>query len=620
MDRVSAKGEHADDAWREYNASHNKAHTDGKISEAEVDKLNTDELNSLQKTDEYRQAKVTVAQWATQIAVAIVGIAATILTAGAAGPFIAGIAASMGGTVAVTAEAMVLAAALKVGLNKAVLGEGYDLQSYDTLVDAVGASIEAGLYVVANLASIKIFQNATKLSAARAVAPAVEKTFGQAGKRIIAGGLENSIDGTLGGVGEGMFYAMTREETWSGDLGHAFGMIAENAAFQGGVGAVTGGVGGAAFRSVGEFAGPAIRAKFGDIKAGETPGRLGGIGKAPGQGVEASKGGLEIAGINEIDAPKNSRHNFKPEPLKEDGGWLSGIKEKLGMGGHEKPIRITQDDPLPALRETHANSAKYEDFEDGKAFLTDAKGNPVVDANSVKQGALGDCYLIAGCAAVARADPGQIPKIIKDNGNGTFDVTLYLRENWASAPVPVTRTIDARLPTRGGQNPIYAGLGAKTDEGEELWTALIEKRLAQETGSYDFISGSKINQHVKFAGVTELLTGKGSKKIDFKTMDDEKLLGLIDTALKENRPIQTGTVNMEDLPDLRTEAGKWNVFGNHAYAVESVDLDSKTINLQNPWGTKHVTELSIEDFKRFYDMLSVGESMADHAATSVPID
>jgi hypothetical protein len=524
----------------------------------------------------------------------------------------------MGGTIAITAEAMVAAAALKVGLNKAIQGEGYELASYDTLVDAVGASIEAGLYVVGNLASIRIFQNASKLSAARAVAPAVEKTFGKAGTRIIAGGLENGIDGTIGGVGEGIFYAMTREETWSGDITHAFGKITTNALLQGGIGSVMGVAGGASLRSVGEAFGPAVRAKFGDIKAGDAPGRIGSMKRLPGQGAEASKGSIELPGAGEFQGPKNSRHNYQPEPLKEDGGWLAGMKEKLGMGGHEKPpVRVKQDDPLPALRESHAATGKYHDFEDGKAFLTDANGNPVIDANTVKQGALGDCYLIAGCAAVARADPSQISKIIKDNGNGTFDVTLYLRESWTSSPVPVTRTIDAQLPTKGGKNPLYAGLGKQTDEGDELWTALIEKRLAQETGSYDLISGGNINKHVKFAGVGELLTGKADKRINFKTMNDDKVLHLIDRALKEHRPIQTGSVNMEDLPDLRIEAGKWNVFGNHAYAVESVNIEKQTINLQNPWGSKHVRELSIKDFKRFYDMLSIGEALMDQGLANI---
>ena len=66
-------------------------------------------------------------------------------------------------------------------------------------------------------------------------------------------------------------------------------------------------------------------------------------------------------------------------------------------------------------------------------------------------------------------------------------------------------------------------------------------------------------------------------------------------ALANNKPITVDSLNMEKLPDLTKEANAVNVYGNHAYAVKSVDAVGRTVNLQNPWGSNHVADLSIKD-------------------------
>ena len=197
--------------------------------------------------------------------------------------------------------------------------------------------------------------------------------------------------------------------------------------------------------------------------------------------------------------------------------------------------------------------------------------------------------------------------LVFDLGGGTFDVTLYLRDNRYAKPKPITRTIDAQLPTKtpGGQ-PLYAKVGQSTDEGDEIWTALLEKRLAMETGSYDQISGGNIGKNVPFKGVSELLTGKSELYIPVDSQSSDELLAIMDGALTEKRPIMVGSRTFDKDPKLKADAEAKNVFGNHAYALESVDIEKKVVNLQNPWGSRHVKELSIDDFKRMYSGVRVG--------------
>ena len=265
MDTFSDSGENADDAWREYQATFNQAHSDGEISEEETSQLREDEAFSQRMTSEYRDAKASVAQWATTIAVAIVGIAATILTAGAAGPFVAGIAAQLGGTAAIAAEAMVAAAVLKVGLNRAIQGEGYDVTSSEALVDAVSASVEVGLTMVGGQVATRFMSGLGNSAIARSVGPSVQRVFGRAGTRILGAGLEGGIDGTLGGIGEGLVQGLAMDSTWEGDVETIFGNLGTSVGTATAFSAGGGMFAGAAFRSIGETFGPLLSRNAGAV-------------------------------------------------------------------------------------------------------------------------------------------------------------------------------------------------------------------------------------------------------------------------------------------------------------------------------------------------------------------
>ena len=255
MDTFSYKGENAEDAWREYQATYNQAMEDGELDEEEKKALQEDEAYSQKMTKEYQEAKATIAQWVSSIAVAIVAVVATILTGGGAGPLLAVLAANVK-TIAIS---MVTAAALKVGLKKAIEGEGYDLTSAEALVDAVSASVEVGLSVVGGQLAGRFMQGLGKLKMMQSVVPVVQSSLGKAGTRIVGAGLEGMIDASIGSLGEGVIQGLANEETWANGILGFFENMGKNVGLNVAIGGPTGFLSGSGVKSMGEFFGPRIK-------------------------------------------------------------------------------------------------------------------------------------------------------------------------------------------------------------------------------------------------------------------------------------------------------------------------------------------------------------------------
>jgi hypothetical protein len=352
------------------------------------------------------------------------------------------------------------------------------------------------------------------------------------------------------------------------------------------------------------------------------------IGRAP--KAPASRGGLGAGGsLETVDQQGTLGNGFLGASIGPSAGGDVGVggadlfgkamfgehkdKYKFAEGPEDKvpsPAgggRMNQKAGLPGLRDKHTNSP-YEDQKSGAAFVKGEGDKAAVDSNDVRQGQLGDCYLMAGMASVARANPELIQKLIKDNGDGTFDVTLYLRDKSYSQPRPVVQTIDAQLAVKAlGGSPLYANIGDTQGGSKELWPALLEKAMAQKKGSYDKISGGNVAKDgFNFAGAIELFTGKRENYFATDSLQEDDVLLMIGAALEAHKPITVDTRNLETDAALTQKANGVNVYWNHAYSPMKVDIDARTIDLQNPWGSNHVTGLSIKDFVTYYRSVRVG--------------
>jgi Calpain family cysteine protease len=216
----------------------------------------------------------------------------------------------------------------------------------------------------------------------------------------------------------------------------------------------------------------------------------------------------------------------------------------------------------------------------------------------VSQGGLGDCYLLAALAAVARANPAAIESMIKDNGDGTYEVTIFVDTAWFSKKLEKkTIKVKPTVPTKDGK-PIYAEPGEAGPSGPKLWVMLIEKAYAIHKGGYGSMEGG-------FGGpAMEAITGKVSEIVKTSSKSEDEIADLVETKIAGGFAITAGA----DWALLQSTKDKAAADGipvlQHEYAVAAIDKGAKTIDLQNPWPIQHIKALPLAKFKKWFTELS----------------
>lgn len=245
-----------------------------------------------------------------------------------------------------------------------------------------------------------------------------------------------------------------------------------------------------------------------------------------------------------------------------------------------------------------------------KMYLFEHKINP----NDIKQGGLGNCWLLAALSALAE-QPHYIRQMFvtnQINPRGRYKIRLYCPVDKKKMIV----TIDDFI-------PVHSKQGAQTvfshPNGNEGWVLLIEKAFAKYAGSYHNIEGGlMIYALTAFTGcngshfdrynggwtrsemrVTRFPREKGTPprkdQISFNSTNegiksDDEMFEMVFKLLKHRCILAAGSVGRDTtITDGRGKEG--GIVGGHAYSILKAYKPHLTtekirlIQLRNPWGT-----------------------------------
>lgn len=98
-----------------------------------------------------------------------------------------------------------------------------------------------------------------------------------------------------------------------------------------------------------------------------------------------------------------------------------------------------------------------------------------VSVKDIRQGAIGDCYLIAGIYSLAQKNPQAIHDMMRDNGDGTVTVRFYEKDKdtqqYKEVPITISKST----------------LTTSEHAEDTLWVQMLEKAYASYKGSYEAI-------------------------------------------------------------------------------------------------------------------------------------
>jgi hypothetical protein len=229
-----------------------------------------------------------------------------------------------------------------------------------------------------------------------------------------------------------------------------------------------------------------------------------------------------------------------------------------------------------------------------------------IKPDDVKQGYAGTCEFLAPLASLAAQRPGEIPKLITDNWDGTYNVKFpYLKESIrVSAPTEAERGIYAQGSPDGTWPSVLEKAYRRSVQlrSGKMWTDRTLGETSTWNGGFQTLTG--------IVPIARNVSPKNEK------LTDKQLHDMLTDATERNAIMEVGRVKESSWSSKRTE----EIPSSHAYSILNYDSANKRLTIRNPWGRVEpqyaedkpkdgkndgVFTMSLDEFRKNFDLLMI---------------
>ncbi|MCB0537472.1 MAG: hypothetical protein KDE33_08080, partial [Bacteroidetes bacterium] len=228
---------------------------------------------------------------------------------------------------------------------------------------------------------------------------------------------------------------------------------------------------------------------------------------------------------------------------------------------------VVENEIIKANEETYkSNIHIYKEIEsfETRTFLSDIKEERDILHSDVKQGELGDCYLLAALASIANKKPEYIRDIIDDSGN--YPVVYFYDDLLQTHKMYIDKKFWVHIED---EHPIYAKFGSSLDNKREIWTMLVEKAWAKINGmDYTKINGDNRSGDIRKIDYSLALTGiKAIRENLSFDMDIQNV------TLRIREHIRKKPVVLYSITEKHSNSHS-DIITNHAYSLVKIEGDN----------------------------------------------
>ncbi len=239
----------------------------------------------------------------------------------------------------------------------------------------------------------------------------------------------------------------------------------------------------------------------------------------------------------------------------------------------------------------------YKDDTEEKKYLKIKKANnmPLFSAGGpkmedIQQGCIGDCWLVASLASIVKNNPKSIENIMKDNKDGTVNVTLQ-REVGSCVFKKEVYTVKKSL-FEEKQGLFGPSNSVMSESQENIWVQMIEKAFSaylakgKESINYYNITGSYKGDRSEINNAFKIILGKEAKGYyNSKALsgDRKELFERIKKALDRKVPLY---YSIRTEGDVVKDVDGDKLITTHAFSLIGAEekYGKYYIELRNPWG------------------------------------